>query len=206
MILGRKGKPTGRRASLRLVAALLAAGLAAGPIAGASARNAASSMTGLKLSADKPVKIDADRLEVHQKDNSATFTGHVSVSQDATVMKAGLLVVYYAKGSGGNPATGSARIDHIEATGKVYVRSDKQVATGDSATFDMKTQLLVMTGSKVVLTDGDNVAMGCRLTVQMRTGEAKLDGCKGGTGRVSIVVTPGSLPKAEAGSKGATGK
>lgn len=184
------------------LAAVLAAAIAPCAVP-ASAASMPDSMTGLKLSPDKPIKIDADRLEVHQKENSAVFTGNVNVAQGPTVMKAGKLVVFYVPGKSEGVTPGASAIDHIEASGKVYVKSDRQVATGDSATFDMKSQLLVMSGSKVVLTDGDNVAVGCKLTVQMKTGEAKLDGCEasGGGGRVSIVVTPHSTPNAQAGSK-----
>lgn len=184
----------------RFALAILLLGLVAGAHRAEAAGSAPPSMTGITLSSKDPIKIDADRLEVHEKQNKAIFTGNVSVVQDKTLMKARQLIVYYAKGSGGSVATGSAAIDHIEATGKVYVRSDKQVATGDSATFNVRSQLLVMTGSKVVLTDGDNVAVGCKLTVHMETGRARLDSCKGGTtGRVSIVVAPRSLPDDKAG-------
>jgi lipopolysaccharide export system protein LptA len=59
----------------------------------------------------------------------------------------------------------------------------------------MKKEVLVLTGKKVVLTDGPNVLVGCKLTVQMKTGEAKVDGCKkgeSGSGRVMMSITPGS--------------
>jgi lipopolysaccharide export system protein LptA len=56
--------------------------------------------------------------------------------------------------------------------------------------------VLVLTGNKVVLTQGDNVAVGCKLTAQLKTGEAQLESCKSGqTGRVSIVVSPKNEPK-----------
>lgn len=200
---GQRHERAATRSTTGVLAAVIFFGLAMSVPATAIAKDApASSMTGLTLSADQPIKIDADRLEVHEKDSTAVFTGNVTVVQDKTLMKSGKLVVYYVKGSGGSVATGSAAIDHVEATDKVYVKSDQQVATGDRATFDMKSQLLVMEGSKVVLTDGDNVAVGCKLTVYMQTGEAKLDGCAGGdTGRVSIVVTPRNLPQAAGGQK-----
>jgi lipopolysaccharide export system protein LptA len=204
---GQTEMPTKARPFLRSAAAVLLFALAVGANDANAASAAPPSMTGLTLSAKEPIKIDADRLEVHEKQNKAIFTGNVSVVQGKTLMKASKLVVFYAKGSGGSVTTGAAAIDHIEATGKVYVRSDKQVATGDAATFNMGSQLLVMTGSKVVLTDGDNVAVGCKLTVRMQTGKARLDSCKGGrTGRVSIVVAPRSLPETKPGSKAGSKK
>ncbi len=163
----------------------------------AAAQSASDRLTGMKLSNDKPIQIESDRLDVREADGVAEFNGNVSVVQDKTILKAGKLVVYYVKG-GGSAATGSAAIDRLVVSGKVYVKSETQVATGDAGTFDMKSQTLVMTGNKVVLSEGKNIATGCKLTVYMKTGQAKFESCKGdggGTGRVSIVVSPKSAPK-----------
>lgn len=166
---------------------------------------------GIKLSGDQPIQIDADKLVVHDNEGTATFTGNVTVVQGATLLKAGSMIVYYVKGAkkdstdaaaadapktGGLAGPGSQDIDHLEVNDKVYVKSEDQVATGDHGTFDMKTEVLVLTGNKVVLTQGDNVAVGCKLTAQLKTGEAQLESCKSGqTGRVSIVVAPKNAPK-----------
>jgi len=50
----------------------------------------------------------------------------------------------------------------------------------------------VLTGKQVVLSDGPNVFKGCKLTVQMASGQAKLDSCGG---RVEIMLDPKSRPK-----------
>ena len=151
-------------------------------------------LTGLKLEGDKPIQIESDRLEVRENDGIAIFTGNVAVVQGPTLLRSGKMTVYYNK-EGGSAATGSADIDRLEVEGKVYVRSENQVATGDAGSFDMRSEVLVMTGKEVVLTEGDNVVVGCKLTVQMATGLAKLDGCGGeggGTGRVKMLLKPGS--------------
>ena len=136
-------------------------------------------MSGLKLSGDQPIQIESDKLEVRQADNVAVFTGNVTVVQGPTLLKAGKMTVYYvkdpnaaAKGTeaGGAAMTGSANIDHLEVDDKVYIKSDDQVATGDNGTFDMKTQVLVLSGKEVVLSQGANVLVGCKLTVQMKSG------------------------------------
>ncbi len=161
-----------------------------------------SSMSGLKLSGDKPIQIESDKLEVRQNENLAIFTGNVSVVQGPTLLKAGSMKVYYVKkpeaagkdkkpaeDAGVSPISGGANIDHLEIDGKVYIKSDDQVATGDSGTFDMKTQVLVLSGKKVVLSQGPNVLVGCKLTVQMQTGLAQVDACGG---RVMMSLTPNS--------------
>lgn len=191
--------------STRLVAAasaLPAVGLAALGLALAVAPALAQSRTtsqlsGLKLSGDKPIQIESDKLEVRQADSVAVFTGNVNVVQGPTLLKAGKMTVYYvkdpdaaAKGgqASGAAMTGSADIDRLEVANKVYIKSDDQVATGDSGTFDMKTEVLVLSGSKVVLSQGDNVLVGCKLTVQMKSGLAQVDPCGGG--RVMMSITP----------------
>jgi len=153
-----------------------------------------SRLSGLKMSGDEPIQIESDKLEVRESENIAIFSGNVSVTQGPTLLKSGKMTVYYAK-DGGSAATGSANIDRLEVDGKVYVKSDKQVATGDRGTFDMKTEILVLSGKEVVLSEGPNVLVGCKLTVQMKTGEAQVDGCKdgeAGKGRVMMSITPGS--------------
>jgi lipopolysaccharide export system protein LptA len=170
--------------------------------------NSPSTMSGLKLSGDKPIQIESDKLEVHQNENLAIFTGNVSVVQGPTLLKAGRMKVFYVKSdpaaagkdkkaeapskpaaTGASPMSGGANIDHLEIDGKVYIKSDDQVATGDSGTFDMKSQVLVLSGKEVVLSQGSNILVGCKLTVQMQTGLAQVDACGG---RVMMSLTPQS--------------
>ncbi len=53
----------------------------------------------------------------------------------------------------------------------------------------MASQTFVLNGKQVVLSDGPNVFKGCKLTVQMETGRAKLDSCGR---RVQIQLDPKS--------------
>jgi len=176
--------------ALSLVVALASIGAAGGPAAAQD--NPESRLTGLRLNGKDPIEIASDKLEVKEAENVAIFTGNVTVEQGPTLMKSGRMTVYYAK-DGGSAATGSASIDRLEVDGKVYVKSDKQVATGDQGTFDMKTETLVLSGKEVVLSEGQNVLAGCKLTVQMKTGQAKVDPCP--QGRVQVKIVPGSSKK-----------
>ncbi|PBB35546.1 LPS ABC transporter substrate-binding protein LptA [Mesorhizobium sp. M1A.F.Ca.ET.072.01.1.1] len=156
-----------------------------------------SQMSGLKLSGDQPIQIESDKLEVRQADSAAIFSGNVTVNQGPTLLKAGKMTVYYVKdpnapkgaAAGASAMTGAANIDHLVVENKVYIKSNDQIATGDKGTFDMKTQVLVLSGSEVVLSQGDNVLKGCKLTVQMKSGLANVDGCGTG-GRVIMSITP----------------
>lgn len=171
-----------------------AAGLALFAAFTAAATAQDNRLTGLKLSGNEPIQIESDKLEVREQQNVAVFTGNVNVSQGKTQLKAGKMTVYYAN-NGGSATTGSANIDRLEVDDKVYVKSENQVATGDRGVFDMKTEVLVLSGKEVVLSEGPNVLVGCKLTVQMKTGLAQVDGCAkgaGGSGRVMMSITPGS--------------
>lgn len=177
------------------LAVALGLGMMATALPGASAQESTQGrLTGLSLSGKEPIQIESDKLEVREAENVAIFTGNVTVVQGPTLLKSGKMTVYYVK-DGGSAATGSANIDRLEVDDKVYVKSNTQVATGDRGTFDMKTEILVLSGKEVVLSEGSNVLVGCKLTVQMKTGEAKVDGCKkgeSGSGRVMMSITPGT--------------
>lgn len=160
----------------------------------AIAQDGSSRLTGIKLSGGEPIQIESDRLEVLDNERRAIFSGNVSVVQGKTLLKSGRMIVHYAK-DGGSVTTGSSSIERLEVDGKVYVKSEDQVATGDRGTFDMKSEVLVLTGKEVVLSEGSNVIVGCKLTVQMKTGQARFDGCDGSTsqnGRIIMQITPKS--------------
>jgi len=170
---------------------------------GALAQATTSQMDGLKLSSNEPIQIESDKLEIHDQEHTADFTGNVKVVQGKTTLQAGHMTVYYKPKSDGANATpadgaktasasissGNADIDHIIVTDKVFLNSGTQTATADNGSFDMAKQLFILKGEKVVLTDGPNVFTGCQLTVHMETGQAQLDSCGG---RVQIQLDPKS--------------
>ncbi|WP_421854848.1 LptA/OstA family protein [Oricola sp.] len=172
--------------------AVIAATLALLALAGvAVAQNGQA--TGLQLSSDLPVQIEGDRFEVMEDQSMAVFSGNVRVSQGPTVLRTGKLVIRYATGGGGGSITsGSSQIEQLEASGGVNVQSEKQVATGDRGVFDMKTEVLVLTGDNVTLSEDGNVATGCKLIVAMKTGRARLEGC-GAQQRPTILLQPRTL-------------
>lgn len=94
------------------------------------------------------------------------------------------------------PAVASQEIESLEATGKVLVTSKDQTASGNSATYDGKTEVLQLIGD-VVLTQGKNVVRGDKLLVEMKTGRARVLST---TRRVQMLLTPGSEAKPAAGN------
>lgn len=170
-------------------AALVASLLLSPPVLAQTQTGAA---TGLQISNDKPIQIESDELEVHEEDGIAIFSGNVAVVQGDNLLKSGRMTVHY--GEGGTLSSGTSNIQKIEMDGKVYMKSKDQVATGDRGVYDMKSSQFVLTGDKVVLSQGKNVAEGCKLTANTQTGRARLDGCgksaSGGDGRVKTLLQP----------------
>lgn len=158
--------------------------------AAAQTNNAAppTSMSGLALSNDKPIQIESDNLKINDKEAMATFTGDVKVVQGDTLLRAGEMVVHYAR-DGGSVASGNSQIEKIDVTDKVYLKSGDQEATADHGTYDMDEQVLVLSGDQVVLTQGKNVFVGCKLTVHVATSLANLESCGK---RVMIQLDPKS--------------
>ncbi|MDF1608312.1 LptA/OstA family protein [Hoeflea sp. YIM 152468] len=180
---------------MRTAAILIAAGLLAStfgpPLPAAFAQGTESKMSGMTLTSDEPIQIESDLLKINEETSQATFTGNVKVVQGDTVLQAGEMVVNYVK-NGGSVSSGTAEISEIEMYKKVLIQSGTQTATADAGNFNMIDEVLVLTGEKVVLTDAENVFIGCKLTVEMKSGQAKLDSCGG---RVMIQLDPKSRPK-----------
>lgn len=153
------------------------------------------------LNGEEPVEFYADTLEVHGKERVAIFSGNVSVTQGRWLLKTLKLVVHYGKkykeGNTNKVRTesespiksGSTVVEKMEALGTVYIKTGTQITVSDRATFDKKSGVVILTG-KVVLTDGDNVAQGCRLTANIKTGRASLAACEVSDkkGRASIIL------------------
>ena len=158
----------------------------------------ANALQGFAQHRDQPVKIDASQLEVRDKDKVATFSGGVKVVQGDTTMRAKSLAVFYdGEGSTANTLTaakpgpsGQQRIKRLEAKGGVKVCQDEQVATGDTGIFDMQSNTVTLLGN-VVLTKGMNVLKGEKLTVNLSSGAAKIEGGNGGG--VSALLLPSTI-------------
>lgn len=88
---------------------LLVAGPAAAQAPSTSVRSTA--LQGFARNRDQPVRINADGLEVRDKDKVAVFSGNVLVTQGDTTLRSKDLLVYYEgsmnEQAGGTPQTGT---------------------------------------------------------------------------------------------------
>ncbi len=172
----------------QFAAALALAGLLCGMPAAAQAQG-----NGAVLSGDSPIEIVSDRLERFEVDQTAIFTGNVALTQDDFLLRTTRMVVHYVNAAGGDSGAAGTQVERIEAEGKVYIKSNDQVATGDRGVFQVASGEMVLTGQEVVLTEGENVIVGCRLTMNTKSGESRVDGCGEtgqDTGRVRMLFQP----------------
>lgn len=148
----------------------------------------------LGLSSNEPVQVDGDRLEILEDQAKAIFDGNVSVVQGKTVLRTSKLTIFYKKKEGetGSIATGGSEIESLLATGGVNIQSGNQVATGETGTYDMDNEILVLSGKRVTLSEGGNVATGCKLTVTMSNNRARLEGCGNSGSRPTVLIQPKS--------------
>jgi lipopolysaccharide export system protein LptA len=186
------------RPYLFIVLASLA--LAAPALAQAPARDPAkdrSSAFGNLGSNKEPINIDADRLDVFDKESRAVFAGNVVAVQGNSTMKCTTLTVFYEQSrnqqGGAKPApvptaqaSPDSSIKKIYCKGPVTIVSNTQVATGDNAEFDRVANKVLLNGN-ATLTDGPNVTKGERVVYDLNTGIANVEG-----GRVKALFVPGS--------------
>ena len=186
---------------MRLFRHVMVASVAALLAGAVQAQTFSDSFAGFGSNDGEPIEIEASELRVEDNNNTATFVGDVVVVQGETSLKTERLKVFYA-GSGANSEEGAVqqRISRLEAEGGVFVTSKDQTAKGDAASFDMNKEVMVMTGREVVLSQGPNVVVGNRLTVNLKTGQANLTAGRAavsesndGNGRVRVRIMPNSV-------------
>ncbi|MDF2998773.1 MAG: organic solvent tolerance protein OstA [Xanthobacteraceae bacterium] len=192
-----------RTACLALVALPLVLALVPGEAA-AQGRTVPNALEGFSKNRNEPIKIDANSLEVRDKDKAAVFSGNVIVQQGDTTLRCKELVVFYDGKGAAKPAPGdagksnadslasggpisSSAIRRLEINGGVIVNTKEQTATGEQAIFETASNTITLTGKPVVLTSGPNVIRGQKLTVDLVSGTSRFEG-----GRVESLIVPGS--------------
>ncbi|MBK4218031.1 lipopolysaccharide transport periplasmic protein LptA [Paracoccus caeni] len=133
---------------------------------------------GMSADASAPVEVAADNLAVNQADGSAVFTGNVVIGQGQMRLAADSVTVEYAD-------SGQSRIRSLHAKGKVTLVSGEDAAEAAEAIYEVESGNVTLTGD-VVLTQGQNVLTGNRMTVSLTDGTAQVEG------RVRTILQPGN--------------
>jgi lipopolysaccharide export system protein LptA len=191
----RHGLPRRARSPIRwdslALALLLGLAVAGAPAltAPAEAQNPDRAFGGLGSDSTAPIRIDADRLDVFDRENRAVYAGNVVAVQGDTTIRCSQLTIHFDRnptGGGGDDAGDAIR--RIECAGPVTILSEDQVATGDQAVYDRASGQMVISGN-VALSQGRNVTRGERLVYDIDRGVANVE--SGGTQRVRGLFVPG---------------
>ncbi len=142
-----------------LAAAMFGAGLA-------QAQEGVSALKGHDSKA--PIDLSADRAEAQDRADRAIFAGNVVVRQGDLTLRTARLTLAYASQDG-------IDINRIDASGGVSVTSPSETARGDFAVYDLNEGLITMVGN-VRLERGGSFLSGGRLTIDLDTGRAVMDG------------------------------
>lgn len=146
-----------------------------------------------------PINFGADHIELQDKANRAILSGNVSVKQAEMTLNAARVTVAYT----GQVIDGSPQVSRLDASGGVVVTRPDQSARGQFAVYDLNKRIVTMLGG-VTLIQAGNTVNGSRLTINLDTGRAVIDGSsvggrtgeggvtKGGGGRVTGTF---SVPK-----------
>lgn len=149
----------------------------------------------------EPISVEADHLEVFDKEKRAVYSGNVVVVQGESTMKSGKMIVFYANegqdGTNGQPAQNAApalgngnslrRLETYEGT---TIVSKDQIAVGNQGVYDKETNRMILTGN-VALTQNGNVTKGEKLVYDLNTGVAVVEAAPN-SGRVKSLLVPNS--------------
>jgi lipopolysaccharide export system protein LptA len=130
---------------------------------------------------DAPIDVAADRIEVQDRSDRAVFAGNVHVKQAALTLDTERLTVAYTSGGG-------IQIRRLDASGGVTVRSPSETARGNFGIYDLDRKLITLIGA-VQLNRGGSQINGQRLTIDLSSGRAVVDGGPAGVGQSGGRVT-----------------
>ncbi len=158
----------------------LAAGLSLLPLAAlAAAQQPVSALKG--HDPDAPIDVAADRIEVQDRADRAVFAGNVRVRQASLTLDTERLTVAYTSGGG-------IQIRRLDASGGVTVKSPSETARGNFGIYDLDRKLITLVGA-VQLNRAGSQINGQRLTIDLSSGRAVVDGGPAGIGQSGGRVT-----------------
>ena len=138
----------------------------------ATPRGTSLSLGSFKVSADMPIEVVSDELQMDQNINTAVFTGNVEVVHGDMTLNSASVLVEYGKVEGSDK---SNEIIQITASGGVVMTNPDTTAESSEAVYTLATREVVMTGD-VVVTQGPNKVSGERMIVYLDDGTAVMQG------------------------------
>ena len=135
------------------------------------------------------VRFKADKLTAGVDTESIQLSGNVKITQESTVVFADHVTIFYDGDSRNSDVdtVDQSSVKKVVARGNVKILLKNATATTDEATYDMKSEILVMAGKNTVVSDGVNSVSGNRFTVYRSENRIKIE--SGNTERVKAVFS-----------------
>ena len=131
-----------------------------------------------------PIDFASDHIELQDKANRVLLTGNVKITQAEMTLSSARMTVTYT----GEISNGSPQVSRLDAAGGVTVSRPDQTARSQYAVYNLNTRIITMVGG-VTLHQGTNTVSGGRLSINLDTGRATIDGS--GVGGSTGATQPG---------------
>jgi len=161
-----------------------------------------------------PVQVGGDNWHADQSIHTEYWDGRVEVQQDDARLRADHIKLIHAGGGPNGDSKSWGDVIRMEASGNVYYVTEDRTMTGDNAVYTKEDDTVVVTGTKVILKQGQNVMTGTRLVAHPNAGTSTFDSAPDSAnhGRVVAVLYPNQdangnpKPKKPAAAKPAPAK
>jgi len=158
--------------------------LLAAPVAIAAAQVVDTTAAAQDTKTPKDVDVEADQMEVLDKESKAIFKGNVVAKRGNTTLKCDTLVVSYQQNqqAGGDKKTD---VTFLDATGNTTIITNRQTVTGEKTHMDVKANTVTVEGN-VKVVQGKTIITGQRLFSDLNSNKSEMTG-----GRVKGSFVPG---------------
>jgi lipopolysaccharide export system protein LptA len=120
------------------------------------------------------VDIEASEMEILETDKRAIFRGDVVAKRPGDTIRCAEMIVNYVDVKQAD-GTSSTEVDTLDCKSAVTIVTSTQTITGNLANFQLRKDLLLVTGD-VKVVQGKTVIRGPRLTVDLKSKRTKMEG------------------------------
>lgn len=131
----------------------------------------------VRHNSNAPIDFSAGTIELQDRANRAILSGGVNVRQADMTLEAARMTVAYT----GQITQGSPQVSRLDASGGVTVTRPDQRARSQYAVYDLNRRVITMLGGVTLTQGAGNTVSGGRLTINLDTGRATIDGSSVGT-------------------------
>jgi lipopolysaccharide export system protein LptA len=118
-----------------------------------------------------PLDFGADHIELQDRAKRVLLNGNVRIVQAEMTLTSARMTLSYT----GEISNGSPEVSRLDAAGGVTIVRPDQRATSQYAVYDLNRRVITMVGA-VTLRQGTNNLSGGRLSIDLNTGRATIDG------------------------------